>query len=150
MVAERSNGTPEGTLTLATDSMGCVRTARRFVAEQLDSQVSEHTAQAMQLAVSELVTNAVEHGLGGRLTVGVQVGASRAQVRVTSESAPEKPIPPTDLWSIHNDPTQPSGRGLGIVRAVSDGVKLARSGRRVTVTASFHLDGDGDRPGHHA
>lgn len=140
MVVDRSKGIPEATITLSTDSMGCVRVARRFVAEQVDSHTSEHTTQAMQLAVSELVTNAIEHGLGGTLTVGVGVGPEAAHIRVTSESAPDKPIPAADRWAIHADPTQPSGRGLGIVRAVSDAVALERAGRTVTVTATFHLD----------
>lgn len=71
----------------------------------------------VELAVSELVTNALEHsdsGLGGSISLRLAVGADRARVEVTDAgSADSRP------HLAESGPEDEDGRGLEIVRAVS-------------------------------
>ena len=72
---------------------------------------AEGDADALALMVSEVVGNAVEHG-DGSVTVEVMSTGSRIRVEITDGGAgvPELRSAPTDA---------PSGRGLGIVDALS-------------------------------
>ncbi len=86
--------------------------SRRFVADALRSQ-GAHPDDAVLLVTSELVTNAVRHGDGDvELRVIVEPGRVRLEVLDDGHAplaAPEV-VPPPDA---------PGGRGLHLVRSVS-------------------------------
>lgn len=79
----------------------------------------------VELVVSELVANAVEHAGGVR---SIALTALNGCVRV--EVSDGDPTPPTLRMA---DPTQPRGRGLQLVAAVSQdwGVRPADGGKVV-------------------
>ena len=76
------------------------------------------------LAVSELVTNAVRHGLP---PIGLLLRRRAGQVRIEIDDARPEPLAP----AVKPGPLQESGRGLGIVRDVADHLD------------SEHIAGDG-------
>jgi anti-sigma regulatory factor (Ser/Thr protein kinase) len=115
-----------------------IRAARRFVEREVGSRVTHHVAAAMQLATSELVTNALQHGLPGSVIVTVHVNDERSWVRVAGESPLFASLPPEDQWAISNAASL-TGRGLGIVKAISDRVRVVRQGRHLAITVSFRL-----------
>src|SRR5688572_24910212 len=92
---------------------------RHFVADQIGGQVPERTAHEMQLATSELVTNALQHGLPAPIIVTVHVNGGQAWVRVANESPTSATVPQLDDWNM-SDHGRLNGRGLGIVKAISD------------------------------
>ena len=115
-----------------------VTKARRFVQRQLADRVAHRLSAAMQLAVSELVTNALQHGAPGSVIVTVHVNAERAWIRVAGESSRSATLPPEHEWAVSNAASI-TGRGLGIVKAVSDRVRVVRQGRHLVITASFEF-----------
>lgn len=92
-------------------SSGAPAAARRMVdALELDAL----TAEAVRLAVSELVSNAVMHGTG-RIAVGLAVDADGVHVAVSDRGVgftldAEPVMPPPDA---------PGGRGLALVAMLS-------------------------------
>ena len=113
-----------------------VATARRLVLTHLPDVSSEVSSDA-QLIVSELVTNAVEHGLGGPVIVALDLRDN--DVTITVESVGPAPgVGSVDEWEIA-DPSDITGRGLGIVRAVADFVDVMRSPGRLVITAHLSI-----------
>ena len=107
-------------------TLGSVPAARRYVRTVLGPEYDD-----VELAVSELVTNAVQHSdsaKDGKVTLELAVGAGRVRVDVTDDGSatrhPRLADPPVD--SEH-------GNGLKIVRAISNrwGVKVSASGTTV-------------------
>lgn len=76
------------------------------------------------LVVNELVTNAIDHGSGGR--VRIELVAWEDELRVRASNAVRgggADVPDVDAWAL--PPVDaPSGRGLGIVRALSRSVRV--------------------------
>lgn len=108
-----------------------VAAARRFVRARLQSSPSWLVDDAA-LAVSELVTNAVEHGVAGPIVVGVGRDDDGVVVQVTSVG----PSPDVDApvhWSAA-PPHAGRGRGLGIVAGIASAVELDRAGDRLTTS----------------
>ena len=101
-------------LTLPSD-LSSVGDARRFVSAIAgECAVPPETVDVGMLAVSELVTNALVHGIP---PVEVQVAVSRELLRVGVFDASDRPpemIPAADA-------TSEGGRGLAIVDALTDG-----------------------------
>ena len=99
--------------------------ARRFVAEALQGSVTADLLRDAELAVSELVTNAVLHA-GSDISVRVTAGAAVVQLEVTDESRalPLRPHPSAEATT---------GRGLTLVEglAASWGVDLTQHGKVV-------------------
>jgi two-component sensor histidine kinase len=92
-------------------SSGAPAEARRMVD---GLRLDPDTAEAVRLAVSELVSNAVMHGTG-RIAVALGVDARGVHVAVRDDGAGFSPsgdpmMPP---------PNAPSGRGLALVAMVS-------------------------------
>ena len=115
-----------------------VAVARRFVAERLVGVVTDPDVVAdMRLAASELVTNAVEHGNSRpvELVLGVDTGV--VSLSVTSHS-PHDSVAPVSHWAVAG-PSEITGRGLGIVRALVDDVSVSRGGGRLTITLERHF-----------
>lgn len=120
-------------LELPPGSMSNVGTARSFVRSQLVDVVPAAVAADLQLAVSELVTNAFEHGAWAPVVVEVGSIGSRAFVAVTNQQANGAVVASVDRWEIAG-PERLAGRGLGIVRALADHIELATRGAEVRIT----------------
>lgn len=127
------SSTVEATFAGATES---IRDARLFVREQIAaSSVGGERSSDMELAVSELVTNAIEHAHDDSITVAVETHPVSVTVSVSSSYSGSDLADPT-TWS-GPVPTMRSGRGLAIVRAVSDEVVVMASDDILTVTCTF-------------
>lgn len=118
-------------------NMANVAVARRFVTAQFAESVPESARTDLVLATSELVTNAIEHGIDAPVVVTVRAENGTASVTVTSSS--EAPVVPVDAWTLAAA-DQLSGRGLGIVRALATDVELERIGDRVSITVHRRFD----------
>jgi len=103
-----------------------VSDARGFVATSI-GPVAREVAETVALMVSELATNCVRHA-DTAFVVGVEhvEGVVRVEVSDASSEPPQLRSP---------EPTEPSGRGLLIVQALSDqwGVTAGRAGPGKTV-----------------
>jgi anti-sigma regulatory factor (Ser/Thr protein kinase) len=127
------------TLVLPGSSLTEVATGRQFVREQIDGRLPHRIADQIQLATSELVTNALVHGERGPIVMTVHVNTDTAWVRIASDADPSVQLPPVWDWSI-SPSSRLSGRGLGIVKAVSDWVDVERLGRQLAITACFDVN----------
>jgi anti-sigma regulatory factor (Ser/Thr protein kinase) len=104
-----------------------VSAARRFARAALRDQSSE-TLDAVELMISELATNCVQHA---HSNFEIAIETSRRQIRVEArDSGGGRPAPRSP------GPTEPTGRGLRIVEAMSEswGVSPASSGKVVWFT----------------
>jgi anti-sigma regulatory factor (Ser/Thr protein kinase) len=88
-----------------------VTQARRYARSLVDDAPAD-VADVVELMVSELATNAVRHA-ATRFTVGVERDDAGVRVSVT-DSGPGRPTVRSPR------PVEPTGRGLQIVRALSD------------------------------
>jgi anti-sigma regulatory factor (Ser/Thr protein kinase) len=119
---------PDGATTLSFD-VGGLAMAREFVGRYAaESGLGERRTVDLQLAVNELVTNAVTHGAGrGTLSVWSEAGVVAAEV--TDKGRAVQPlagrVPPT--------PERLGGRGLALVNYVSDLVRVHTSPAGTTV-----------------
>jgi anti-sigma regulatory factor (Ser/Thr protein kinase) len=119
-------------LELEPATMANVSAARSFVRRTLGPDVPDEVAADLQLATSELVTNAYEHGAEAAVVVTVEVGDGCASVSVRSHQRPGANVAEVSEWSIA-DPEQLAGRGLGIVRAIADDLELTTEGSTLTI-----------------
>lgn len=108
------------------------RRERIAIAEHCDGRLAPEVVHDMQLVASELVTNAFEHGARGVVTLDINVHGDSATVTVTSTGSSVGILNP-NLWTFP-EPTQASGRGLALTRAMSQAVELH------TAVASFSPD----------
>ena len=97
----------------------------------------------MELAVSELVTTAVEHAHGEPVEVVVALTADPPTVAISVRSVrsvrtPTRIADPS-TWA-EPLPAVRTGRGLAIVRSVSDDVSVGADEPTVTVRCTFHVD----------
>ncbi len=127
----------ERTFTADTSSIG---DARRFVrdvtAESLNGRGGDLRGD-LELAVSELVTNAIEYGLDEPVTVTVEVTPATIDVSVRSARTSTAIADPS-TWA-GPLPAMRTGRGLAIVRSVSDDVLVDADDATVTVRCTFRL-----------
>jgi anti-sigma regulatory factor (Ser/Thr protein kinase) len=108
--------------------------ARRMVAGALRAgAVDEAVTADLLVVVSELVSNAVTHGGGGAVGLAVRDAADCIEVTVVSDGTAD--VGPVPSW-IMPPPGSVGGRGLALVRALSDRVDAASDGDRFAVTAS--------------
>lgn len=113
-------------------SFASIAAARRFVRGAVQPVVPDEVAADLVLAVSELVTNAVEHGGPEPVHISVRVDDDQASVAVRS-SGDHNRLTEVALW-MPAAPDRPTGRGLAIVRRLADQVEVARSGQGVEIT----------------
>jgi anti-sigma regulatory factor (Ser/Thr protein kinase) len=97
-----------------------VAAARRFVRQAL-ADVDPAISTDLQLAVSELMTNAIEHALSPHITVEVTIDVGEVVLTVTSHGS--GPLAPVSTWE-PAPPVASAGRGLGIVRSVATNVTV--------------------------
>lgn len=112
------------------------RHARTFVGEFFIGAGAEFDVVAdLQLIVSELVANAIEHGDGREVEVATDGSDPRWwQLAVTSQTSSKRlPEPSPTSWSIAAASDR-SGRGLGIVRQMADDVVVEWSTIGLTIT----------------
>ncbi|UXY27286.1 ATP-binding protein [Streptomyces sp. HUAS TT20] len=93
-----------------------VRHIRRIVRSLLDDWELTHLTDALELGVSELVTNVVRHVPDRRCSIAVLRLASSVRVEVTDGSA-QVPLP---LLGLVLDQEAEGGRGLALLDAVVD------------------------------
>ncbi len=113
-----------------------VSSARRFIRTNL-ADVSESVSADAQLIVSELVTNAVEHGFGGPVVVELHRDADDVSLTVESVGL-ARTVGDVAEW--HVAPAEHiTGRGLGIVREVAKRVDVHRANGRLVITAHLTI-----------
>jgi two-component sensor histidine kinase len=97
----------------------------RFWGQYLDRE----TAETLMLLVTELVTNAVEHGGGSQFELGVAVRPGEVFVALADASPGEPAIR-------HADTGDESGRGMFLVSVLAKdwGIEHHRSGKEVWLT----------------
>lgn len=120
-----------------------IREARLFVrdaaAEVVDLEDPDSDLSGdLELVVSELVTNAIEHGLEEPVTVIVATRTNNVVVSVRSVRTSSGIADPS-TWA-GPLPTVRTGRGLAIVRSISDEVSVDADDATVTVHCTFNLD----------
>ena len=91
------------------------KAARDFTTSTLREWQLDELVQEAVLIASELVTNAIRHGLGGT-DGGVELAWQRQAARVICMVTDRSPLPPV-LGSADSDAE--SGRGLQVVQAVA-------------------------------
>jgi anti-sigma regulatory factor (Ser/Thr protein kinase) len=135
-VAER----PEAARIALPRSPSSVSTARRFIAARTAAwSFPEPAADRLVLIGSELVTNAVLHART-ELTLTLELREDRVRISVMDRSR-------TPATMRHYRPDALTGRGLGVVAALSDrwGVSTAPDGK--VVWAELQANGDSPGPG---
>lgn len=65
---------------------GCAARGRRFVQAQLGGEVDPETVDKVNLIVSELVTNAYQHGEGA-IELRLDVGAEKVRIEVVDQGS---------------------------------------------------------------
>ena len=86
----------------------------------------------LELIVSELVTNAIEHGAGDDVVVTVRSGPQGAVEVTVANAVDGDPYVPTDLML--PGPDEVKGRGLAISGALSESLRVVRRPGTVEVT----------------
>lgn len=111
------------------------REAREFAtAEVRHAAARNSVVDNVGLIVSELVTNAIQHGDGSAIAVSID-HRSDTHLMVTVNSgvaANRPPLDPANWMAAPHD--QPSGRGLGIVRHLADDTELTLVAGRLGIT----------------
>ena len=120
-----------------TSSIGATR---RFVREVIEPYVDDDVRLGdIDLATSELVTNAIEYGDAQPVLVAVDAGPQAVVVAVTSAVGATGLDGLAERHGPQPVPAMRTGRGLAIVRAVSDLVELHANDDTVTVTCTFRV-----------
>ncbi|MEM1332084.1 MAG: ATP-binding protein [Actinomycetota bacterium] len=120
---------------LLSDTSG-LSVARKAAADAGRAVLAPERVPDVELAVSELVTNALEHGTQDTVVVNFRSDPDALVISVVSRSDQR----PTH----HEGPiaaAQSTGRGLQIVRAVADDVEIGGVPDEVVVTCRFRLAG---------
>ena len=79
----------------------------------------------LQLVASELITNAIEHGAKGIVTMDVNAHDGRVMLTVTSAGDGTRPGPP-ETWVLP-EPHRADGRGLALTSLLAQEVEIHRS-----------------------
>ena len=110
------------------------RAARDFVVGELRRATATDRAVAdFELIISELVANSVQYGNGAEIVVGVDA-VTDGWYTVSISSGVDGSLPPLDpeAWTVA-DADQRSGRGLGIVRSLTDDLSVAVNDGRLVI-----------------
>jgi anti-sigma regulatory factor (Ser/Thr protein kinase) len=108
--------------------------ARRLVSAALRrNTTAQCVIDDMLLATSELMSNAVLHGLGDDVGLALSEGSRTVELSVTSDGPAD--VGPVHSWSMP-PPGSIGGRGLALVRSVADQVDTLTDGDHFTVTVT--------------
>jgi anti-sigma regulatory factor (Ser/Thr protein kinase) len=127
----------ERTFSADTASIGEARRFVRHIAAESMNGRGDDLLGDVELAVSELVTNAVEYGLDEPVAVRVTIAPASIVVSVRSARTSSAIADPS-TWA-GPLPAMRTGRGLAIVRSVSDDVSVDADDSTVTVRCTFRL-----------
>ena len=117
------------------ESIGLARVAVADVlAGPLDEPIDLVLVGDVQLAVSELVTNAVAHGAA---PITLEVGTTDSSVTCVVTSSLGEGDPPHPERALAPGPASRSGRGLAIVRSLADTVTTTITGDTLAVRCEF-------------
>lgn len=90
---------------------------RQSLRTWLRTQVGPDTQDALMLAVHEAVANGVEHGNGSRVLVDARVDDRGLVIEISTEGSWEPE-------SRQSDPLDERGRGLALMRGLTDELEL--------------------------
>lgn len=122
-------------------AVGSVRAARHYVQEAVATLAPHTPAEIVQnvvLATSELFTNAVTHGHGTEIGVGLERRHEALLLEVTSELGAD-PVPTLNTWVSAVPEAAQSGRGLMLVSKVSNEVVTHADHGLLCVQCRFNL-----------
>ena len=109
-----------------------VRATRSFVREFAEEWTDLHQrVNDIELATSELATNAIVHGNGTTFSVRVDTSKQRFALRVTSSGSGK------GMAIRVPTPTEPTGRGLQIASRLGDEFFILDADGEVVVTCIF-------------
>lgn len=133
---------PEGTRSEAIEheyagSTETINQARTDLVEWLFAHSLDALTADAQLVVSELTSNAVEASPGVPYRVGAWLKPGALAIAVVNQTAAE--LPDEQDWTPESV-LAPQGRGLLIVRALSESVDVDQIGMETTVTAILKID----------
>ena len=124
------------TIDLSIHGTADIGVARRRVADAaLSAGLSPERAADVALVLSELVTNALEHGTGTNAVVRCTVDDGKFELSVSSETS-------DDLPYAKREPPGPAiagGRGLYVVAKIVDSLTVVGIEGRVTVECRFDM-----------
>jgi anti-sigma regulatory factor (Ser/Thr protein kinase) len=106
---------------------------RRVVEAALSAGLSPERSADVALVLSELVTNALQHGTGPTPTVRCAVDGDHFELAVSSEASDDVP----HSRRAAPRPAAPGGRGLYIVAKIVDSLTVVGADGRVTVECRF-------------
>lgn len=117
--------------------------ASTFVMESAEAMgVKESVREALLLVIGEAVANAAHHGNGLDPSKEVVVACERRGEELylcVEDVGAGIPSDRLEHASLPDDPLQTSGRGLFIMKSLSERIWLESSGRRLCMM--WHLDG---------
>lgn len=123
-------GQPTIVSTVFASAAASVPAARRWAGDQLRrAGVSPDLIERAELLISEIVTNAVRHAAGDRVTIRLEADSSiDSAIEVSVHDRDSKRPRP-----LNAGPWDPGGRGLALLEALSDewGTRSARVGKWV-------------------
>ena len=121
------------------DSIAQVRT--ELVTLLLQQSWPDDCRQRVVLAGSEAVINAIEHGSrrDAEVRVEIEVNGTTTRLRVTDGGCEGSSVPSLDAQT--PPPTAIRGRGLAIMRHMSDRAEIRASGGETVVVLEFDRQG---------
>lgn len=108
------------------------RRAREWVSARLNGRADQRVIEDLQLVASELCANAVQHVSAEAIEVMVDDSDPHWWIVVVTSHTTAAGPPPVSSWTFA-EPDAPTGRGLGIVRRLSDRVELTHGDQSVIV-----------------
>lgn len=132
----------EGRFPRSFDSLAAISTLIDGFAVQ--EGVSPDVSFDLQLAVEELFTNLVKHHPEGREAILLRLERDRNEVRVTLKDYG------VDSWDVaraveaaraRDADEGPGGRGLRLVRMITDGIRYEHDHRTSTITVVKRVEG---------
>lgn len=95
-------------------------------------QAPDELTRDFELAVSELIANLVEYGDGDDITVSIDADERHWMMEVRGGRVIPPALRDPSAWHV-SDADEDRGRGLGIVRAVVDAIRVERQDGVVVV-----------------
>lgn len=120
------------------------RRAREWVSLRLEGVAGRQVIDDLRLVASELCANAVQHVAATMIDVRVDISDPRWWIlAITCHTSGSEP-PPVSSWHIAGA-SAPSGRGLGIVRRLTDRLTVEHGDQSFVVTCWRSRDGRPER-----